>query len=76
MSSHRSILAQLRPFRTLAEELTTEGVEIGPSGVGMWSVRDDIPAEYFPALIRVAAKRGVKLTLENLHGSDALSAAS
>ena len=69
MASHSDLLALFEPLSGLSADLRAEGVEIGPSAVGMWKVRDDIPAIYWPALIKIAAARGKSLTLEDLVSS-------
>jgi len=75
MASHCDALALWRPLSDLSNDLRAEGVEIGVSGVGMWNVREDIPALYWPVLVKIAAQRdlrfadGSALTVEWLASS-------
>lgn len=69
MTTHRDLLSLWPDLPTLVDDLKAEGVEIGLSGVGMWKTRDDIPSHYWPALVRIAATRGLALTLETLVSS-------
>lgn len=61
MATHCDVLGLWPTQAELSDDLRAEGIEIGASGVGMWRVREDIPAHYWPALVKIAERRGFRL---------------
>lgn len=61
MATHLDVLDLWRTQAELSDDLRAEGIEIGVSGVGMWRVRGDIPAFYWPALVKIAERKNLTL---------------
>jgi hypothetical protein len=68
MLTHRDILERLGTQQSVSEALTAEGLDVGQPTISMWGTRG-IPSLYWPALVKIAAERGVTLTLTELAGS-------
>lgn len=47
-----------------AEAISTEDLQVSASKVGMWRVRQSVPAEYAPAIYRETKKRGKPIECE------------
>lgn len=62
----REVVKLLGGAAELARALDLPGDDQGAKQVRAWIYRDSIPAEWFAAIARVAAKRGQAVTVESL----------